>query len=54
MLGRIDEAVAGFERAFVERDPVLVTATAWPLFSRARKDPRVQQLFERMGVRWTP
>ena len=53
MLGRVDEAVEGFERAFAERDPVLVTTTAWPLFSRARKDPRVQALFERMGVQWT-
>lgn len=53
MLGRVDEAVEGFERAFAARDPVLVTTTAWPLFSRARKDPRVQQLFERMAVRWT-
>ena len=54
LLGRVDEAVQCFERAFAERDPVLVTTTAWPLFSRARKDPRVQQLFERMGVGWTP
>jgi len=53
MLGRVDDAVHAFERAFAERDPTLVTTTAWPLFSRARKDPRVQALFERMGVRWT-
>jgi serine/threonine protein kinase/Flp pilus assembly protein TadD len=52
MLGRMDEAVELFEEAFAVRDPVLVTATAWPLFDRARKDRRVQQLFERMGVRW--
>ena len=54
MLGRVDEAVERFEHAFAERDPVLITTTAWPLFSRARKEPRVQALFERMGVRWTP
>ena len=52
LLGRVEEAVQCFARAFDERDPVLVTTTAWPLFSVARKDPRVQQLFERMGVRW--
>jgi tetratricopeptide (TPR) repeat protein len=54
MLGRMDEAVELFDQAFAVRDPVLVTTTAWPLFDRARKDPRVQQLFERMAVRWTP
>jgi hypothetical protein len=53
MLGRVDDAVHAFERAFAERDPTLVTTTAWPLFSLARKDPRVQAVFERMGVRWT-
>jgi serine/threonine-protein kinase len=49
-LGRIDEAVQHFERAFAERDQMLITATGWPAFAPARKDPRVQQLFGRMGV----
>jgi TolB-like protein/Tfp pilus assembly protein PilF len=51
-LGRIDEAVGHFERAFAERDQMLITATGWPAFAPARRDPRVQHLFERMGVRW--
>ncbi|MEQ1729329.1 MAG: tetratricopeptide repeat protein, partial [Vicinamibacterales bacterium] len=52
-LGRVDEAVTRFERAFAEHDPVLLTTTAWPLFSRVRKETRVQRLFARMQVRWT-
>ena len=54
LLGRVEEAVAFFQQAFDQRDPVLVTTTAWPLFSRVRKEPAVQRLFEQMGVRWTP
>ena len=53
-LGRIEEAVECFERAFATRDPMLVTTSAWVPFGRARREPRVQQLFERMGVHWTP
>ena len=52
-LGRVDEAVALFERAFAEHDPVLLTTTAWPLFSLVRKEIRVQRLFADMHVRWT-
>ena len=51
--GRVDEAVALFERAFAEHDPVLLTTTAWPLFSLVRKEIRVQRLFADMHVRWT-
>jgi hypothetical protein len=52
-LGRLDEAVQQFERAFNERDPMLITTTGWPAFAAGRKDSRVQQLYERMGVRYT-
>ncbi len=52
-LGRVDEAVTRFEGAFAEHDPVLLTTTAWPLFSRVRKEARVQRLFADMHVRWT-
>jgi serine/threonine protein kinase/tetratricopeptide (TPR) repeat protein len=52
-LGRIDEAVQGFERAFADRDPTLVMTPQWMPFKRARRDRRVQQVFERMGVTWT-
>ncbi|HEY6214115.1 MAG TPA: protein kinase [Vicinamibacterales bacterium] len=51
-LGRIDEVVALYERAFAERDPMLITTTGWPAFAAARTDPRVQHVYERMGVQW--
>ena len=52
-LGRIDESVHYLERAFEAKDPMLIGTTTWPLYSEARKDVRVQRLYERMGVRWT-
>jgi tetratricopeptide (TPR) repeat protein len=51
-LGHVDESVRYLERAFEAKDPMLIGTTNWPLYSEARKDPRVQRIFERMGVRW--
>ncbi|OLE85018.1 MAG: hypothetical protein AUF76_01865 [Acidobacteria bacterium 13_1_20CM_2_65_9] len=51
-LGHVDESVRYLERAFEAKDPMLIGTTNWPLYSEARRDPRVQRIFERMGVRW--
>ena len=52
-LGRLDESIDYLERAFEVRDPMLIGTTTWPLYARARRDARVRQIYERMGVRWT-
>ena len=53
MLGRLDESVHYLERAFAEKEPLFIGTTTWPLYAEARKDVRVQEMYTRMGVRWT-
>jgi eukaryotic-like serine/threonine-protein kinase len=52
-LGRVDEAVHYLQRAYDAKDPLLIGTTTWPLYREARKDARIQQIYERMGVRWS-
>ena len=49
-LNELDEAVRWFERAFEQRDPMLIAAATWPTLSKVRHDPRVRQLFDRMHI----
>jgi serine/threonine-protein kinase len=51
-LGEIDEAVRHIERAFEQRDPLVITLMAWPHLEKACNDPRVHLLLERMRITW--
>jgi eukaryotic-like serine/threonine-protein kinase len=53
-LGETDEAVRWFERAFEQRDPMLIAATTWPTISQMRHEPRVRPFFEQMQVTVAP
>jgi hypothetical protein len=49
-LGEIDSAVAWLERAYEQRDPMLIAATTWPTLTTLQDDTRVRQLFAQMGI----
>jgi tetratricopeptide (TPR) repeat protein len=49
-LGRLDEAFSHLERAYEERDGVLIAITTWPGFRAVWADPRYDQLLERLEL----
>ena len=48
-LGRKDEALASLERAYQERDPILVCMKRWPSWQPVYGDPRFESLLRRIG-----
>jgi hypothetical protein len=49
-LGRMDEAYAHLDRAFDERDGVLIAITTWPGFRWLWDDPRYEQMLARLNL----
>ncbi len=49
LLGETEEAMTWLERAYEERDPLLLTAKTDPLLDPLRSDPRFQDLLRRIG-----
>jgi DNA-binding winged helix-turn-helix (wHTH) protein/TolB-like protein/Tfp pilus assembly protein PilF len=49
-LGESDRAFEWFERAFRERDPLLVLLKVEPMFDEVRSDPRFADLVRRVGL----
>jgi hypothetical protein len=50
-LGRLDEAFEWLERAYRQRDVLLVFLRHWPEGDLLRDDPRFGPLMERIGFR---
>jgi tetratricopeptide (TPR) repeat protein len=48
-LGEADEALGWLERAYEERDPLMIILKAHPAFDPLRSDPRFQDLLRRIG-----
>jgi serine/threonine-protein kinase len=48
-LGRLDEAFSHLDRAYRERDSLLIGFRQWPLLDPLRADPRFDQLLKRIG-----
>jgi tetratricopeptide (TPR) repeat protein len=49
-LGEMDEAFAHLERAYEERDGVLIALTTWPGFRAAWEDPRYEEMLARLKL----
>ncbi len=49
MIGETKEAMTWLERAYEERDPLLVLAKVNPNLDPLRSDPRFQDLLRRIG-----
>jgi hypothetical protein len=49
MIGEIDEAFTWLERAYQERDPLLLALKAAPYLDPLRSDPRYEELVRRIG-----
>ncbi len=49
MIGETEDAMTWLERAYEERDPVLLLAKTDPRLDPLRSDPRVQDLLRRIG-----
>jgi tetratricopeptide (TPR) repeat protein len=49
MLGEPDEAFAWLERAYRERDPMMLLLDSYPVFDPLRSDPRFDDLLRRIG-----
>ncbi len=49
MIGETKEAMTWLERAYEERDPLLLTAKTDPFLDPLRSDPRFQDLLRRIG-----
>ncbi len=49
MIGETEEAFAWRERAYEEREPMLVFAKVSPSLDPLRSDPRFQDLLRRIG-----
>ena len=50
MLGETEQAFEWLERAYVERDPMMLFLTALPVFDGLRADPRFEDLVRRVGL----
>ena len=48
-IGETEEAMTWLERAYEERDPLLINAKTDPRFDPLRSDPRFQDLLRRIG-----
>jgi tetratricopeptide (TPR) repeat protein len=53
-LGRMDEAFALLDRACEERDGILVYSRRYPFFSLFQKDPRMDEIYRRIGFPHAP
>jgi eukaryotic-like serine/threonine-protein kinase len=53
-LGRMDEAFALLHRACEERDGILVYSRRYPFFSLFQKDPRMDEIYRRIGFPHAP
>jgi hypothetical protein len=49
LIGETEEAMTWLERAYEERDPLLVNAKTDPRLDPLRSDPRFQDLLRRIG-----
>ncbi len=49
LIGETDEAMTWLERAYEERDPLLLIAKTDPRMDPLRSDPRFQDLLRRIG-----
>ncbi len=49
MIGETEDAMTWLERAYEERDPVLLVAKTDPRMDPLRSDPRFQDLLRRIG-----
>ncbi len=54
MIGDKEQAMTGLERAYEERDPLLLLANVEPLLDPLRSDPRFQDLLRRIGFPESP
>ena len=50
-LGKMDEAFGYVERAFEERDALLISLTTWPGWRAMWDDPRYARMLERLKLR---
>lgn len=50
-LGENEHALECLEKAYEERDPLLVLFRGYPVFDPLRSDPRFQDLLKRIGLR---
>jgi hypothetical protein len=48
--GDSEQAVEFVRVAFQIRDPMLATSNHWPDFARLKQDPRVREIFTKMGL----
>lgn len=53
-LGRMDEAFALLERACDEHDGILVYSRRYPFFALFQSDPRMDQIYRRIGFPHAP
>ncbi len=53
-LGRMDEAYGWLERAFAERDPIVLCITNWPTVRPLHDDPRYDPFLQRLGLERLP
>ena len=50
VLGETEQAFEWLERAYVERDPMMLFLTSLPVFDGLRADPRFEDLVRRVGL----
>jgi hypothetical protein len=54
MIGETEEVMTWLERAYEERDPLLLLAKTDPRLDPLRSDPRFQDLLRRIGFPESP
>ncbi len=54
VVGETEEAMTWLERAYEERDPVLIEAKVSPYLDPLRSDPRFDDLLRRIGFPESP
>jgi hypothetical protein len=50
-LGDVEPAIVGFQKAFDERSPFMAWLAVQPGFDEIRRDPRIQEILGKMGLR---